>query len=345
METVRLALAGCGNVSKAFLELLLVKKNFLAEKYNLKFRITGVKTGRHGGFIAPGSVEPQLILDELSNTTTLDELGEMPSPTSTLEFIHNCPADVLLENTPVHHMSGQPATDHIRLALECGMHAVTANKGPVAHAYTDLKNLAKSRGKQFCFESTVMDGAPIFSLHRYTMPAAELRGFSGILNSCTNLLLEMMEKGSTLEEAVEYGSSIGITETDPSADIDGWDAAIKVVALANVLMNAGLKVDQVPRQGIRSVTPDMLKQALQEKKRWKLLCRAWREGAEVKCSVKPELVAANSPFYSVDGTSSIVIFETDVLPGLGVIESNPSPMTTAFGLLSDLIRIYRGQTL
>jgi homoserine dehydrogenase len=196
-------------------------------------------------------------------------------------------------------------------------------------------------GKQFRFESTVMDGAPIFSLHRSTLPGAELLGFTGILNSCTNLLLERMESGETLDEAVKYGASIGITETDPSGDIDGWDASIKVAALSTVLMGIPLKPQDVEREGIRSITPAMLAEAKQAGERWKLVCRARRTAGSIQASVKPERVSSGSPLYSVSGTSSFVVFETDVLPGLGVLESDPGPETTAFGLLADMLNIYQ----
>src|SRR5690606_29242503 len=162
----------------------------------------------------------------------LDVLSALPAPGDALEFIRACPADVLFENTPVNHLTGQPAAGYLRAALENGMHAVTANKGPVVHAYAELTALAERAGRRFLFESAVMDGAPIFSLFRGPLPAAELVGFHGILNSCTNLLLGLLEQGKPFADAVKYAQSIGIAETDPSADIDGWDAAIKVAALS-----------------------------------------------------------------------------------------------------------------
>jgi homoserine dehydrogenase len=134
---------------------------------------------------------------------------------------------VLFENTPVAYASGQPAVDHLRQALEMGMHAITANKGPVVHAYRELTDLAARRGRKFYFESTVMDGAPIFSLYRETLPAAHLQSFRGVLNSTTNLILTRMEGGEAFEQAVAYAQSIGVAETDPSGDIDGWDASVR----------------------------------------------------------------------------------------------------------------------
>jgi homoserine dehydrogenase len=248
---------------------------------------------------------------------------------------------VLFENTPVNYETGQPAVDHLRTALELGMHAITANKGPVVHAYRSLTELAESRGRKFYFESAVMDGAPVFSLFRETLPAARLQRFRGVLNSTTNLILTRMEAGESFDQAVAYAQSIGIAETDPSGDVDGWDAAVKVAALSTVLMGAPLKPAEVDRQGIRSITQAEIAQAREQGKRWKLVCTAERAGERVKGRVAPEMVAPGTPLYNVDGTTSIIQFETDVLGLLSVVETDPGPNTTAYGLLADFINAVR----
>ncbi len=152
-----------------------------------------------------------------------------------------------------------------------------------------------------------------------------------------------MEEEKTFDEAISYAQSIGITETDPSGDIDGWDAAIKVCALSTVVMGIPLKPAQVEREGIRGLTPQMLLDARAAGERWKLVCTARRENDSIIASVKPQRVCPSSPLFSINGTSSFVQFETDVLPGLGILEGDPSPDTTAYGLLADLINTVRGQ--
>jgi homoserine dehydrogenase len=274
---------------------------------------------------------------------SLDSLSKERTPRDIKEFIANSHADFLLENSPVSYKDGEPAVTHIRAALGNGMHAVSANKGPVAHAWQELSDLAKSKGKHFLFESTVMDGAPVFSVVRESMLSAEILGFEGILNSCTNLIIGQMEEGYTFDEAVEYAQSIGIAETDPSGDIDGWDAAIKVALLATVLMGEPIKPQQVAREGIRDLSATEAQQALKDGGRWKLVCRAKQEDGMFTARVAPEIVLPISPLYSVNGTSSIVIFHTDVLPGLGILESNPGPDTTAFGLLADILSILKNE--
>jgi homoserine dehydrogenase len=266
-------------------------------------------------------------LNLLTSTLTAD----------TFDFICKCEADVLFENSPVNYEDGQPAVDYIKLALESGMHVVTANKGSVVYAYRELRDLARSKGRHFFFESTVMDGAPVFSLFRSALPAAQLKSFKAILNSTTNLILTRMESGETLAAATQYAQHIGITETDPSGDIDGWDAAVKVAALATVLMDVPTKPAEVQRTGIREITPEMVKTAMAQGQRYKLICSAERDGKKVLGCVTPELVPASSPFYGIEGATSMIQFTTDVLGQLTLVEPDPSPQTTAYGLLADFI--------
>jgi homoserine dehydrogenase len=337
MTLYRLALIGFGNVGQAFVRLLERKKDLLLKEHELSFSITGIATGRHGMAIDPQGINIEHALELMSKGSDLGVISKQASNTNAYEFIRTSGADVLFENTPVNYSDGQPAVDYLRTALEAGMHAITANKGPVVHAYQELTRLAEKVGRKFFFESAVMDGAPIFSLFRESLPAADLRGFNGILNSTTNLILSRMESGESFEQAVAYAQSIGIAETDSSGDIDGWDAAVKVAALVTVLMDIPLKPAQVIRTGIRNLTLEDIYQATGQGKRWKLVCSARREGRTVHAQVKPELVSPESPLFGVNGTSSIITFETDVLPQLSIVEGNPGPETTAYGLLADLI--------
>ncbi|MEA5078060.1 MAG: homoserine dehydrogenase [Anaerolineaceae bacterium] len=340
MKEVKIAFVGFGNVGKALVRLLDNKQAILQQTFGFSTKIVGIATAHHGMAIDPAGLEGETAI-RTAEKGSLQSLSTVPEPANMLDFIRTCGADVLFENSPVNHQTGQPALDHLRTALLADMHAITANKGPVVHGYRELTDLAAQQDKRFLFESAVMDGAPIFSLFRGPLPAIELNGFHGILNSCTNILLELMENGKSFDEAVAYAKSIGITETDPSADIDGWDAAIKVAALSTVIMGVPLKPDQVDRTGIRGISPQMIREALSAGERWKLVCSCKREGNGVIARVAPERVSPTSPLYSINGTSSYVQFETDCLPGLGIVESNPGPTTTAYGLLADLINAER----
>jgi homoserine dehydrogenase len=340
MPHYTLALLGFGNVGRALARLLLRKEAELKDRYGITFTVTGIATGRHGAAIDPAGLDLDKALGLVESGQSLSLIARLPVSDS-LDFVRKIPADVLFENSPVNHQTGQPAIDHLHLALELGMHAITANKGPVVHAYRELTELAEKMGRKFYFESTVMDGAPIFSLFRSTLPAAQVLGLRGILNSTTNLILTRMENGESFDEAVKYTQSIGLAETDPSADVDGWDAAIKVAALVTVLMDIPLTPQQVDRTGIRGITAERIKAAKADRKRWKLVCTAERDGVNVKACVAPELVSPASPLYNIAGSSSIIEFKTDVLGNLSITETDPTPANTAYGLLADFINAVR----
>jgi len=336
-----LSLIGFGNVARAFVRLLERKRDLLQSQYDITWSISGIATGRHGFAVDPNGLDVQRALE-------LVESGKAISPLSTfqvedsLAVIHYSNAAVMFENSPVDHHSGQPAIDHVRAALEAGQHVITANKGTVVHGYRELSALAEAKGRRFLFEATVLGGAPLFSLFRETFPLAELHSFKGILNATTNLILSRMENGETFEKAVKYCQSIGIAETDPSADVDGWDAAIKVAALVTVLMDMPLKPQDMERSGIREVTPLMIEQAKGSGKRYKLVCSAERVGDTVKASVAPELVDSSSPLHGIMNSSSGVTFRTDVLPDYSITVTEREgmqggPVETAYGLFADFV--------
>ena len=338
MPHFKLAFLGFGNVGKALAELLLSKRSDIEQKTGITFSVTGIATGTRGLLINPDGIDLIQLLEILVAGQNLDSMSGYYSPVSnSQEFILNCGADLLFETIPVNYQTGQPAVDLVRTALESGMHVVTANKGPVVHAYDELTALAASKNRKFYFESAVMDGAPVFALFRETLPAANILAFRGVLNSTTNLILTRMEAEESYDEAVAYAQSIGIAETDPTGDVDGWDAAIKVCALATVLMGVPVKPQEVDRMGIRDITPEEISIAKARGKRWKLVCKAYWENRKLKTMVMPEMVGIESPLYGVEGTTSIVQFESDVLGKLSLIEEDPGPHTTAYGLMADFL--------
>jgi homoserine dehydrogenase len=340
-----LALIGFGNVARALARLFLRKQHLLKSQYNVTFSFTGIATGRHGFAVNPDGLD-------INKALEMVESGESIFPLSTfnvqdsLAVIQHSQANVMFENSPVNTQTGQPAIDHIRTALELSMHAITANKGPVVHGYRELTALAKSKGKTFGFESTVLGGSPLFSVFRETFPLAELSSFKGILNATTNIILSRMESGESYQDAVKYCQSVGVAETDPSNDVDGWDAAIKVAALITVLMDTPFTPQQVNPIGIRGITSDMISRASFEGKRYKLVCSVEKSGDKIDARVAPELLDASSPLYGMMNSSTGVSFRTDVLPDYSITVSeregmSGGPIETAYGLFADFARAAR----
>jgi homoserine dehydrogenase len=336
MPSYNLAIVGMGNVARALLRLLISKETDLRRRYDIRWRLTGVATRRTGWIADPDGLNPLAALHGHS----LIQHGNTAQPRNLREWLEKTRADVLFEATSLNVKTGQPATEHLRMALELGAHAITANKGPIVHAYHELTALAKEKNRQFLYESTVMDGVPVFSMFPYGLPATDIRGFSGVLNSTTNVILTEIEKGRSMEEAVKRAQAMGIAETDPTADLDGWDAAVKVVALAIVLMGANVRLDQVQRTGIRELSEDKIRSVRAAGMRYKLVCRAERRGDSVECRVQPEILLASDPLANLEGSSSAIRFDLDVF-GLSLVEHNPGVEATGYGLLADFLRAVR----
>jgi homoserine dehydrogenase len=346
MTHYKLAFIGFGNVARALARLFIRKQELLKSQYGLTFSATGIATGSHGFAVNPDGLDLLKCAEAVEAGGSLNQFTKLPVANS-LEVIRNSQADFMFENSTVNHSTGQPAIDHVRTALELGMSVSTANKGTVVHGYRELTALAESKGRKFYFESTVLGGSPLFSVFRESMPAAELFSFEGILNSTTNIILSRMERGETFDQAVAYCQSIGVAETDPSADVDGWDAAIKVAALVTVLMDTPFTPQQVERRGIREIMPEMIAQAKVSGKRWKLVCAAEKVGGTVAASVKPELVPMSSPLYSMEDSTTGVAFRTDVLGDYSIVESEregmlAGPIPTAYGLFADFVNAAKG---
>jgi homoserine dehydrogenase len=333
IRTYNLCLLGFGNVNRTLVKLLLDREAELRDRYGIAFRITGIAS-RTLGWIA----DPEGLDARGAKSPSAAKSGQPNETLANIQaWLDTAHADVLFEATSLNVANGQPAIDHIRAALEHGAHAITANKGPIVHAYHGLRDLAAARGKRFLFESTVMDGVPIFSLFDQ-LPAIRLQGFHGILNSTTNVILSEMENGLSFDEALKKAQSLGIAETDATHDIDGWDAAVKTAALITVLMDVPMKLEGIEREGIRHLSAEAVCAARREGRPYKLVCRAQKTEKGIVASVRPEQIRLADPMAKISGTSSYIYFETDIFPGLAITEENPGLYATAYGMLADFVR-------
>jgi len=314
MQTIKLAMLGYGNAGKAFKSLLEEKAEALAEAYDTSFEFVSIVTKSKG-----------------------DLLG---SPTDTaMDVAENADYDILIELTPLNILTGEPAISHIEAALNRGKDVITANKGPIAHDYRRLMKMARQNGCSFFYETTVMDGTPVFNLVQDTLKFCTVTEVGGILNSTTNFILEEMEKGLPMAQILEKGREMGFVEADPLMDIEGYDSAGKITALLNVLMDADMTPDQIDRKGIEEITYKDIKDAADKGCKIKLVCKGWREHGKVYGRVAPEYIPLTHLYSTVNGTSSILSITTDLMGKLTIIEEEPEILQTAYGVFSDLVRI------
>jgi homoserine dehydrogenase len=267
---------------------------------------------------------------------------ETPVESGLNEWLARAKPDVVFETTSLNPETGQPAIQYMKASLQAGAHTITANKAPIVYAYDELNELATAKGKRFLFEATVLDSAPVFSLFRETLPAAKVRGFSGAFNSTTNVILETMEAGRSFAEGVKTAQELGVAETDPTNDIEGWDSIMKICAISRVILRARLSPSDVKREGIRGLDPATLQAARVEGKPYKLISRATvNADGSVTASVRPEQIALTDPLGGVRGTSLAIHFELDMIPGLTIVSHRPNLQSTAYGLLADFINADR----
>jgi homoserine dehydrogenase len=330
-----LVFIGFGNVGRALASLLLGRTEQLRAEYGIEWRLTGVASRRSGWLANPAGMDVAALLEGSVREVAPARAAGVE------EWLSASEAQVLFEMSSLNAATGEPAISYLAAALTHGAHAITANKGPVVHGYRALRDLAAGRQRGFRFESAVMDGAPIFSLFRTALPLASVQAFRGILNSTSNFVLSCMEAGKSLEEGVAEAQARGLAETDPSNDIDGWDSAVKVAALATVLMGVPLTPQAVQREGIRGLEAGAVRRARVEGCPYKLVCAASRIEGGVRAVVASERVTSTDPLSQVNGTSSAVQFVTDVLTGLTIVEHDPTPSTTAYGILADFVDLAR----
>lgn len=336
MPHVSLALVGFGSVGQAFARQLLDTRERLLERYDLEWSVCGIATRRHGMAINKLGLDLEQVLAERPDGA-LDAHHCCPAVDDTDAFIREAEADVVIETTVLDIDTGGAAVDHIRAALEHGAHVVTANKGPVACAYRELRDLAERHGRKFLFEGAVMDGTPIFNLVDRTLPGCEIRGFRAVLNSTTNFILTAMEEGATFDAALTDAVARGIVEADAGHDLDGFDAAAKTAALVNVLMNGDVAPRDIPTTGIRDVSRTDLEAARSEGRRLRLVAAAERGPGGIGPSVTLVALREDDPLATLRGTSNAIVLQTDLMGDLTIVEHDPGVEQTAYALLSDLV--------
>jgi homoserine dehydrogenase len=288
------------------------------------FRIVGAHT-RHGTVINKAGIASDAKLEAV--VPSLEEFLERSRP------------EVVIEITTLNPTTGEPAISNIRAAFARGCHVVTANKGPIAHAYAALKEEARRAGVEFRFESTVMDGAPVFNMVRNNLPGVKILGFTGALNSTSKVIVAAMRAGNSMEDGIREAQRTGVAEADPSYDIDGWDSAAKAAALANVLMDAGVNPQDVERRGIRRLTPERVRDLARQRKTPVLVSRGRTTPNGIRLRVRAEILDETDVIASVQGTSNILLLHTDLMGTVGTVSISPGVPQTAYGVFSDLVDV------
>jgi homoserine dehydrogenase len=340
-QKVRFLLIGVGNVGRRFLELVVRKRDTLRDRLGLELILIGV-ADTSGAAVCPTGLDPQQVVQLKAEGQGVAAYPRWGQPgVSALEMVQTTEADLLLEASPANLKDGQPGLSCIEAALSRGMHVVTANKAPLVLAFPRLLTLARDHGVQLRFDATVTGGLPAVNLGQRDLAAADIHLLEGVLNLTTNYILtRMAEDGLSYDEALAHTQDAGHAETDPSLDVEGWDATNKLVILAHSVLGYPATLDDVAVEGITDVTAETLRRAAVEGKRVKLVATAERDGDRYRLSVRPTWLDADHPLARLGPEQMGIVYHTDISGVISATILEETPVPTASAVLRDVVDIY-----
>ncbi|KUN83774.1 homoserine dehydrogenase [Streptomyces griseoruber] len=337
-----LALIGFGGVNRALAELIAARGDRFAEELGFTLRVVAITDLRAGSLVDTAGIDLAPLLAAEPGELSFAGLPGGSADPRNKWVIREVPADIVVEATFTNPNDGEPALSHVRWALESGKHVCTTNKGPVALAGSELKRLAAEHGVSFEFEGSVLSGTPILRTAQRLLGGLEITGVQGIMNGTSNYILGRLEEGVELPTAVTQAQELGYAEADPTADIEGHDVQLKVMILANEVLGAGLRREDVSCTGISGITPQDAQDAISKGLRWKLVgSAARRPDGTVEARVAPVALPAHHALAGISGPVNAVAFHTDLLGTVTVSGPGAGRTETAYALLSDIIAIHQ----
>jgi homoserine dehydrogenase len=340
---MKLLIIGFGTVGQGLAELILEKQADLKSKYNLDFKVAGIADKLKGSIIAPEGIKLKHALERVGKGENLGIDEGKVFDGDALAMIEQVEADVMVEATYTDIQSGEPATSHVRMAMENNMHVATTNKGPIALHYHELAGLARENKVEFLFEGTVMSGTPVLNLMNDCLAGSQIKEIKGILNGTTNYILTRMEEGLSYKDALKKAQELGYAEAVPDADVKGWDALAKVTILAKAVLGAREKPFDYACEGITGISSRDISDALERNRRYKLIGRVWKDGSRPRAAVAPEEVELSHPLAGIMGAANALTVTTDTLGDVTVAGPGAGRRETGYSLLVDLIKIARSQ--
>ena len=340
-KILKVAMLGFGNAGQAFVKMLMDKHDEIENKYKCNVQVVAISTNSRGSLLNERGINLQQALVDMERLNKFDQDGKDYSDIKSMEIAKVADYDVIIELTPLQIFTGQPAIDHIKTALNRKKHVITANKGPIAWAFNELQDLAKKQGSLFYYETTVMDGTPVFNLVEETLEFCKVSEINGILNSTTNYVLEEIAKGKEYDHVIIEGKKRGFIEADPAMDIEGWDAAAKTAVLLNTLMGANITPLDIDREGIEDISREQIEEAAKRGNVIKLICHGSIKDGKVIGRVRPEEIGKDHIYSNISGTSSLVTITTDLMGAVSIVEHEPEIEQTAYGVFGDLIRVIK----
>jgi len=338
MRQIHLAIVGLGNVGRRLLELIELKRETLRARYDREFVIVGVCDSTGGAADAAGLQIAKILELKRAKRGLASYFPDARAETPPCDWARTVAADLLVELTPTNLKDGEPGLSVIRDALARKIPVVTANKGPLVLAYPELAALARANRVPLLHSATVTGGLPTLNIGARDLGVATIERVEGVVNGTTNYILSRMAQGQTYTEALKHAQDIGMAEADPTLDVDGWDAASKLVIIANAVLHRPTTLKDVTVEGIRKITPDDLRAAEEHRQTIKLIARAERVGRNYNLSVKPTWLDKTHPLARLGAGMMGIIYETDINGTIFASIEEEDPYPTAAAVLRDLVQ-------
>lgn len=339
---MRIAIIGYGGVGKAFVQLIDGKKDYL-QREGMEIKVNYI-IGRNGGIYNSEGIDLKDFMEFGSKQRDITKYPKGGDQKISFEkMLQNRDVDVVIELTTTNKETGEPGMTHIKRTLQQGIDVVTANKGPILLAYKELKNIAVKNQVQLGIGCTTGGALPSINGGMMDLAGADILSIEGVLNGTTNFIINEIENtGITYNEALEKAQKLGIAETNPTLDVEGWDTATKLLILTNVLMNEEKTLDDISVEGITKITPTQVRDCILEGHKYKLVGKTIKDNGEIQMTVKLEKLNCTHPLYGVDGKNKAVRYVSDVLGDLTIIGGASGVIPAAASILRDLININRG---
>ena len=336
---MEIGIIGFGGVGQSLIKLLVKKRKYIFEKYNLDIKVKYIVKSDGGNYKANG-IDLEELLEFINKNKSIKEHILWKSNLSIQEVIKNNDIDTLIELTSTNIETGEPGLTHIKRALESKINVVTGNKGPIILKYKELKEIADKNSVELKVGCTTGGALPSINGGLYDVAGSEIQAIEGILNGTTNYILSKMTNDNvTYEESLKQAQKNGIAEANPSLDILGYDTACKIIILSNVLMDTNIKLEDIEIKGITEVTLEDIEKAKVENKKLKLIGKVEKIDNMIKAYVKPIIINENHPLYFVDYKNKGVYFKTDTLGDISIIGGASGTMNAAASILRDVVLI------
>jgi homoserine dehydrogenase len=335
-----------GNLGRRFCEVVQEREELLAERYGLALKLVGAADSR-GAAHDPGGLDLATVVRiKMGGGTIGDYPGVGRMGWGALELVEAAEADLLLEASPVNLDQGaEPGLGCIRTAMRKGMHVVTPNKGPLVAAFRELHELAEAQGVELRYDGTVAGGLPALNVGCRDLRGARVRMIEAVPNLVTGYIMDMLADGVAWENATTSARAEGVLEADASWDLDGWDAAAKLVILTNAILGADAHLEDVARTGIRAIPVDELQAAVQRGERYRLVARTeLLHDGSYDLSVAPVPLPASHSLGRLGRKQMGVVYTTDIYGTITLIIDEPNPIPSSATMLRDLLDIFTGES-